>query len=215
MFCQQQLPEREGGAKVADFTAVETLHAELEAVRLEARHARQEAADREAVLRSTLSSALAHERKAAAQSVDLAAKLADVQKQLQDATDAKNEMAMIVEEAWKTATEQRELQELASASAGTCKLILDDTSFKVYELERALEVEQTGERARWGWRLERAKVGGGTGSPIMSKGRVRGGRMQLLPSTLLGKECCSICGMRVAATILWGRCCTVVDTEQL
>ena len=215
MFCQKQLPEEEGGAKVADFTAVETVHAELEAVRLEARHARQEAAKREAVLHSTLSSALADERKAAAQSVDLAAKLADVQKQLQDATDAKNEMAMIVEEAWKTATEQRELQELASASAGTCKLILDDTNFKVYELERALEVEQTGERARWGWRLERAKVGGGTGSPIMSEGRVRGGRMQLLPSTLLGKECCSICGMRVAATILWGRCCTVVDTEQL
>ena len=214
MFCQKQLPEEEGGAKVADFTAVETVHAELEAVRLEARHARQEAAKREAVLHSTLSSALADERKAAAQSVDLAAKLADVQKQLQEATDAKDEMAMIVEEAWKTATEQRELQELASASAGKCKVILEDVNFKVYELERALEMELSGERARWGWRLEREKVGGGTGRPIMSKGRGRSGRMRLLPCTLLGKECCSICNMRVSATISWGRCCTVVE-EQL
>ena len=184
MFCQQQLPEREGGAKVADFTDVETLHAELEAVRLEARHARQEAADREAVLRSTLSSALAHERKAAAQSVDLAAKLADVQKQLQDATDAKDEMAMIVEEAWKTATEQRELQELASASAGKCKVILEDVNFKVYELERALEMELTGERARWGWRLEREKVGGGTGRRLSQMG---GGEVAVCDSCL--KHC--------------------------
>ena len=99
----------------------------------------REIRDLRAVLLSRkLSSALADRRKAAAQSVDLAAKLAVVQKQLQDATDEKDEMAIIVEEAWKMATEQRELRELASASAGTCKLILDDArSTSSRELSRS------------------------------------------------------------------------------
>ena len=110
---------------------------QLQARRAPSRHPRNPRPSR-VLLSRKLSSALADRRKAAAQSVDLAAKLAVVQKQLQDATDEKDEMAIIVEEAWKMATEQRELRELASASAGTCKLILDDArSTSSRELSRS------------------------------------------------------------------------------
>ena len=190
--------EKERGTKVGDFTDVEAMHVELEAVHLKAHEARQEAAQREEALRSRLSSALGDRQKAIEQSADLAAKLAHVQKQLEDEKGAKSEMAMAKEDALKTVAKQREMQEAASASAGTCSLVLDDTRFTVIELEDTLRAVLNGEAGLAGWRLDRAKVGWGTGGRLVSKGRGRGGRTRLLSFTLPRKNHCCICNVGVA-----------------
>ncbi|CAN0454843.1 unnamed protein product [Laminaria digitata] len=54
--------------------------------------------------------------------------------------------------------EQDEALELASSTARTCKLVLDDKKFEIYQLETALRAEFTGEGAKEGWRSERAKA---------------------------------------------------------
>lgn len=155
MLCPQT-PQGVRSAKAADVTSDNAMHAEPKA----ARHAHQEASQREAALSSRLSLALAGERKAAAQSADLAAKLAHVQKQLKDAKNAMGEMVV----AW----------EAESAKARTCNLVLDDTKFEVSELEDALRDILAGEGGLPRWRLERARVGGGTEGRFVSKGSREG-----------------------------------------
>lgn len=102
-----------------------------------------------------------------AQSTDLAAKLVHVQKRLEDEKHANGEMAMAFDNALKAGTEQREMQEIGSASASSTRgLVLDDT---MYKLESELKAVAGGQRRR---RLERAKVRGRTrGRLVLNKGQ--------------------------------------------
>ena len=153
--------ENDRGSKVGELTDVEAMRSELQVAKSEARGALQKAAQREELLRSRLSLALADKRNATAQSANLAAELAHVNEKLQDEKTANVEMAMARASALDSETKEREMKEIASDAARTCSLVLDDTKFTVFELEDALRAVLNGAGGLTGWRLERAKVGEG------------------------------------------------------